>query len=52
MCDIPKDSENEQNPNMEKANSLALCLAHGLGKEWMSEFQTFYFMTYYIPLDS
>jgi len=37
---------------MKKAKGLALCLAHDLENRWMSEFQTFYFMTYYILLDS
>jgi len=33
---------------MKKAKGWALCLAHDLEKEWMSKFQTFFFMTYYI----
>ncbi len=47
-----KIQKNEQNPNMKKAKGLALFLAHDLEKGWMSKFQTFFLMTYYIPLDS
>jgi len=37
---------------MKKSKVLALCLAHDLVKEQMLEFQTFFYITYYILLDS
>jgi len=37
---------------MKKAKGLALFLAHDLENKWMSKFQTFLFIIYYIPLDS
>ena len=44
-----KFQKNEYNPNMK---GLALCLAHDLQKGWMLKFQSFFQITYYIPLDS
>jgi len=52
MYDIPKNSEKWVESEYEKIESLGIVLPHDLAKGWMSNFQTFYFMTYYILLGS